>query len=398
MKSKNRKANEELRENETLVVKENRKKKDREAKSKATTNESSAVRETRQSKEKKAKEELRKKESSVVRVTRQAKDRNAKVESRSNEKPEEREERGKKDKEYKIKSRKKIENSYEARNAQAVLSGKQIVVELKDSDESIGAMNFICPKCSARKWKGETSSTCCIDGKVILERFPDPPPLLKNLWTANTPEARLFRDNSRSFNNGLALASLKVEERKFSGSFAPSVVFEGKVSIRCGPLLPNENEHPRFSQLYVHDPATQNTIRVQNMNLPSSLSSKQKESITKTMKKLQELMLEVNPFVKDFLQICEIPDEEIREGKLVISCKARPEGQHERRYNEYQNLSEVSVLPNSEKGDLVLRKRGGGLQFISDLHPAAQPMQCFHLELKVTMSRKRRKERMVLVP
>ena len=92
------------------------------------------------------------------------------------------------------------------------------------------------------------------------------------------------------------------------------------------------------------------------------------------MKKLQDLMIEVNPFVKDFLHICEIPDEEIREGKLIISCKARPEGEHERRYNEQQSLTEVSVLTNSQKGDLVLRKRGGGLQFINDLHPAAQPL------------------------
>ena len=59
---------------------------------------------------------------------------------------------------------------------------------------------------------------------------------------------------------------------------------------------------------------------------------------------------------------------------MVISCKARPSGEHERRYNEQQSLSEVSVLTNSEKGDLVLRKRGGGLQFINDLHPAAQPL------------------------
>ena len=92
------------------------------------------------------------------------------------------------------------------------------------------------------------------------------------------------------------------------------------------------------------------------------------------MKKLQDMMMEVNPYVKDFLHICEIPEEEIQEGKLVISCKARPSGEHQRRYNEQENLSEVSVLTNSEKGDLVLRKRGGGLQFISDLHPAAQPL------------------------
>ena len=110
------------------------------------------------------------------------------------------------------------------------------------------------------------------------------------------------------------------------------------------------------------------------MNLPKNLTTNQIESITNIMISLQNLMHEVNPFVKDFLHICEIPDEDIKEGKLVISCRARPDGEHERRYNQQQNLSEVSVLTNSEPGDLIVRKRGGGQQVISDLNPSAQPL------------------------
>ena len=68
-----------------------------------------------------------------------------------------------------------------------------------------------------------------------------------------------------------------------------------------GPLIPDDNETPRFAQLYVHDPATQHTMRVKNMNLPINLSGKQISTVTNVMKKLQDLMAEVNPFVKDFL-------------------------------------------------------------------------------------------------
>ena len=57
----------------------------------------------------------------------------------------------------------------------------------------------------------------------------------------------------------------------------------------------------------------------------------------------------------------------------MISCKA-PEGEHDRRYNIQHGFSEVSVLTNCEPSDIVLRKRGGGLQFLYDLHPAAQPL------------------------
>ena len=107
---------------------------------------------------------------------------------------------------------------YIARHAQNILYGKQIVKELIFTDDSIGSMDEKCTKCMAIKWKAESNTTCCNNGKVELEKFPDPPSLLKTLWKADTPEARLFRENSRSFNNALALASLKVNERKFRGS------------------------------------------------------------------------------------------------------------------------------------------------------------------------------------
>ena len=112
------------------------------------------------------------------------------------------------------------------------------------------------------------------------------------------------------------------------------------------------------------------------MSLPTALSKGQVRIITKTMEKLQAIVKEVNPYVKDFLHICEIPDEDLMDGKIVISCRKedRPKDSHERRYNEQQCLSEVSILTNSVSGDLVMRKRGGGLQHIYDLHPSAQPL------------------------
>ena len=96
--------------------------------------------------------------------------------------------------------------------------------------------------------------------------------------------------------------------------------------------------------------------------------------MTNTLKDLQKLMKEVNPFVKDLLHICEIPEEDIKDGKLIISCDQRPKGAHERIHNVQQCFGEVSVLTNSVPSDLVLRKRGGGLELIYDIHPAAQAL------------------------
>ena len=145
-----------------------------------------------------------------------------------------------------------------------------------------------------------------------------------------------------------------------------------------GPLIPEDGEQPRFSQIYIHDPSTQHTISINNMHVPVSLTKKQRECMSQTMNELQNFMIKVNPYVKDFLHICEIPDEYIKEEKLVISCKIRPDGEHERRYNAQQSLSEVSILTNSQPGDLLLRKRGESLQYVNDIHPSAQSL---HLTL-----------------
>ena len=69
---------------------------------------------------------------------------------------------------------KKIQISqYIGRNAQRILYGEQIVVDLDKSTDTIGSMKFECENCNALKWKGETSTTCCKVGKINIERFKD---------------------------------------------------------------------------------------------------------------------------------------------------------------------------------------------------------------------------------
>ena len=115
-----------------------------------------------------------------------------------------------------------------------------------------------------------------------MDVFPDPPQIIQSLLTSETVEARLYRENIRCFNNALALSSLKVDERKFKNGYSPSVIFEGKVSQMYGPLIPGNGEELRFAQLYVHDPATQHTMRLKNMCLPTTLSKEQVKIITNT--------------------------------------------------------------------------------------------------------------------
>ena len=256
--------------------------------------------------------------------------------------------------------------------SQDVLNGMFRVPGLEESLDKIGEMDHDCDHCGAMKFAKETSTTCCNGGKVLLTQFPRPPEDLMKLWKGNDPKSRLFRQNSRMFNNAVCLSSLKVNLRTFQG-FTPSIVFQGRVQHRAGSLLPADGDVPRFAQLYVYDPAFETSQRFQNMVVPGSMSAAQKDILKKLLQDIQSVIHEVNPFVKDFKQIIEMPEEEISEGKIVITAKT-PNNEHTRRYNAPVNLQEVSILIDPGKHDLVLQRRGGGLQTISDLNPKGMPL------------------------
>ena len=58
------------------------------------------------------------------------------------------------------------------------MDGIILVTDLSQTPESIGQMTHVCEYCRALKFKDETSSLCCPNGKVALEPFPQPPPEL----------------------------------------------------------------------------------------------------------------------------------------------------------------------------------------------------------------------------
>ena len=243
----------------------------------------------------------------------------------------------------------------EGLQSKEILQGSYKVPDLGDTKDCIGDMNVTCESCGALKFKKETASTCCNNGKVILEQFPEPPQSINELWHAATPEGRIFRENARSINNAVCLTSIKVKTRDFGKGYNPSIIFEGKATQLAGPLQAEDGDRPYFAQLYLHDPLLESGERFKNMTIPANMSAAQKKILEKILFKIQTALHEHNPFVKDFKQVIEIPAKDLKEGKIVISAKARPKGQHTRRYNEQINLQEVSILKNNEPHDLVLQ-------------------------------------------
>ena len=268
--------------------------------------------------------------------------------------------------------KKQSNNAGDARQCIQVMTGELKVQLLEETNDSIGLMIHECQHCGALKFKDEPPTTCCSNGKIVLTPFPRPPEHLMKLWSDNNIKGRLLREHSRHINNAVCLSSIQVQEKRFQG-FTPSVIFQGKIIHRLGPISHREGETPRFAQLYVLDPQMEFTQRIENLHLPVTTTKPQQAIIKQLVHEIQGVIHEFNPFVKDFKQILELPADEIAMGKVVISAKG-PNNEHRRRYNTQTNLKEVRIVTNSEPHDLVVHLRGGGLQTIHDMNPNGMPL------------------------
>ena len=174
---------------------------------------------------------------------------------------------------------------------------------------------------------------CCYGGKVSVPAYPSPPPELMRLWFEDSPEARLFRQHSRSINNATALSSFVVNERR-QESGTSSVVMQGKLTQLIGSLQPPDGSRPMFAQLYTVDPETEASTREGCFYLPDSLSRPQKAALTNLMWQVVAILRRDNALVADFTMACEsFEEQQVKEGRVVISTRAKPADAHERTYN-----------------------------------------------------------------
>ena len=273
--------------------------------------------------------------------------------------------------------------SREARRVADALSGEQVVpintVGVRDPQEA-------CPHCGALLWPEEQSSLCCAGGKVQLEPLPDPPPTLRQLWTEDSTEAKIFRRHSRQLNSALALASQTVQEvRPPQGEYCPSVVIQGRLYHRLGPLRARDGEVPKFAQLYINDPQCEDpeaeaALRLGHVRLGARTPAATRRVLLELLQHLQQLLRDHNPLVRDFIMASEVPEDEVEPLQLVISAEARPAGEHARRYNRPEGMQEVAVLIGEEpaRQDIILRRRavgdGADLAKISDCHRAYEAL------------------------
>ena len=132
----------------------------------------------------------------------------------------------------------------------------------------MGPPNHQCRWCGAFYYASEKSNgvfnKCCTGGAIILDQTPPPHPLLAELFEGNTPEAKHFQKEIRSYNNALTFTSCCYtahERLRGQGGIQPFQI-HGELFHLQGPLQQHEGRIPNYAQLYFHDPAMANTSRM----------------------------------------------------------------------------------------------------------------------------------------
>jgi len=214
-------------------------------------------------------------------------------------------------------------------------------------------------------------SHCCHNGKVCLERLPDPPEALRTLFTARSSQANEFRISIRQYNSALAFTSFTAKEKHENTRGRGSWVWKSGYTIyhRVGTLFPNAKKPPSYTQLYFYDPVEALQYRMKRNH----------DLKRETMQSLQNILMQTNRYSQLFLHAFEIL-ERTPSMDLGIRILADPSTDL-RRYNA-PAVDEIAVILPGEQTralnprDIILHHRDdeGNLQFIHDHHRAYAPL------------------------
>ena len=241
----------------------------------------------------------------------------------------------------------------------------------------MGKMDVVCSDCGALHWESERLVSthkfglCCFSGKIKIPRLDDPPSELLRLLSGQDDRAKKFRDRIRNYNNALAMTSLGCDQngainRDGGGPYVFKV--QGRLYHRSGSLLPQPGSSPVYAQLYIYDPQEALDFRMNN-EANTSLSRE-------TMQTLQDMLYRRHPGVQLYKQAYELtrnmgPDQQC---KIALRFDGRTDP---RRYNlPTETSNEIAVIlpgdgdqPTDGVRDIILNRRGGHLQEITDMHP-----------------------------
>ncbi|CAN1326876.1 ATP-dependent DNA helicase PIF1 [Linum perenne] len=244
----------------------------------------------------------------------------------------------------------------------------------------LGLPTLECKYCGAYFWHYEALhrpgrkrnpaySLCCRDGMVEVPLLEQTPPLLDHLLSPDGDElSRHYQKHIRSYNAAFSWTSFgaKLNPHLLHSRGPYSLVLCGENYHYMGSILPVEGARPRYSQLYVFDPASEVEDRLSNV------SSTTRTLNAQLMSDLQDMLDEHNVLTQSFRRVRDALRQPNSESlRLRISGTRVP---NDRRYElpsgtDLAGLIPGDFEPDHEERDIIVNNRSTGLTRITSLNP-----------------------------
>ncbi|XP_071930166.1 uncharacterized protein [Coffea arabica] len=186
-----------------------------------------------------------------------------------------------------------------------------------------------CIHCHAKRFYMEPPRFCCASGEIRLAPTKMADKLVQ-LYKANTPESKEFRQCIRSYNNMFAFTSLGVHYNKELSKRNHGIYtfrVQGQIYHFINSLVPSEDEKASNLQLYFYDTEHELANRM-------AISSKFRESIVEQLRSI----LHENPYSAFIRSLAELQDLD----RYRIFLKSDP-GFDQRVYNA-PTVSQVAAI------------------------------------------------------
>ncbi|XP_021985032.2 uncharacterized protein LOC110880913 [Helianthus annuus] len=255
-----------------------------------------------------------------------------------------------------------------------------------------GDQIIVCRTCNPKLWKAEADRgehkrnklnyfICCSYGKVLLPDFKQPPEILKDLYVGVSAKSKFFLKNIRCYNSMFSITSMGGRiDKSINRGNAPYVFrLIGQNYHTIGSLLPDDGNEPKFNQLYIYD--TDNEIFNRQNAVGGSNTSFTITESAFDVQIIEELTLMLdtnNALVKSYRQARNCLNENpYIDLKLCLIGKRSKDG---RTYNLPEASEVVALVIGDltqavESRDIVVKRRSGRIERISELHPSYLSLQ-----------------------
>lgn len=164
---------------------------------------------------------------------------------------------------------------------------------------------------------------CCSAGKVKLPPFEPLPVPLNSLVMVNHPDHIHFLKRIRQYNGCFQMTSFGAKQVVEDG-FMPTFKIQGQVYHLIGSLLPSSKEEAQFLQIYFVG-EDEKEVRLRGSNFPGV-----KERL---VKQLQDMLNDVNSYIKDFKTTLDKVPPTCKKFEVVIQADKKPVDAHEGCFN-----------------------------------------------------------------